>query len=175
MDLHISKPDLVNEHYNYKVSRFQTRKVKVIAIDAINDIALLKLVGDEKIKIANNLIGNSRTVFIGDDIVHLGYPFMNYGHYILKMAKTAISSKLFDDSTKIYIADGFVYGGNSGGPVFNLRTGKIVGIVSGTFVPFESGAYIDDIPLGNSSSIIKIVSVDHIVKLVSGFGVHTDE
>lgn len=175
MSLHIAKPDTVNEHYNYKVNQFHIQDVEVVAIDSRNDIALLKMRANVKVAIANNLIGNPRTVFIGDDIIHLGYPFMEHGHYMLKMARSMISSKLIDGSTKIYIADGFVYGGNSGGPVFSLKTGKIIGLVAGTFLPFDSGVRVGNVPLGSDSSIIKIISIDHIAKLVSPFGIYVDE
>lgn len=175
MRLKISKPDSVNEHYKYKVDKFECHDVDIVVIDAETDLALLKIKSNLRINISDNLIASPKTVFIGDDIIHVGYPFMEHGHYILKMSKSMVSSKLMDRTSKLYIADGMVYPGNSGGPVFSLKTGTIIGVVSGSFKPFATLARIGNIALGEDSSMIKIIASDHIVELVSSFGIHIND
>lgn len=173
--LYIAKPDKIDSHYSYKLTKIENDKldeVNIISIDGVNDIALLKWKRYERRNMSSNLIGTQKTVFIGDDIIIAGYPFINYRHFILKASKSIISAKLIDESTKIYIADGMVYEGNSGGPAISTITGTIVGVVSGKFRAFESPASIGGVDLGNESSMIKIISAEHVVDLVSSHGVH---
>ncbi len=70
---------------------------------------------------------NSSNMSVGEQVVFLGYPFgMNY----LTSHIGYISSIHKNDDIKIIQIDGSINGGNSGGPLLDLKTGKVVGIIT---------------------------------------------
>ncbi len=68
----------------------------------------------------------------GEDSVILGYPL---GNPFLTSTRAMIAAHIdapmigTNTLTKMYKLDGAVNSGNSGGPVINIRTGKVIGIV----------------------------------------------
>lgn len=65
--------------------------------------------------------------YIGQKCCLLGYPF---GQMRLSIHECVISSIYSRCNVNIYQLDGSVNNGNSGGPLVNMKTGKIIGIIS---------------------------------------------
>lgn len=72
-------------------------------------------------------IGESFNAYIGQKVVFLGYPF---GKTNLSMHTGIISSIYERNGVKVFQIDGSVNNGNSGGPLIDVDTGNIIGIIS---------------------------------------------
>ncbi len=87
------------------------------------DLTLLNLA--KKIKKLEFLIDN--TVYIGQKVCILGYPF---GKKNLSINRGIVSSIYKKCGVKIFQIDGIINNGNSGGPLVDLETGKVIGIIT---------------------------------------------
>lgn len=70
---------------------------------------------------------DSSDVSVGEQIVFLGFPF---GSRHLTAHSGYVSSLHCTNDAKIIQIDGSVNGGNSGGPLLELKTGRVAGIVT---------------------------------------------
>ena len=117
---------------------------KLVGGDAGNDLAVLKIEGDD---FAYTTIGNSGDMGVGDRVAAIGNPL---GELTSTLTVGYISAKdraVNIDGTYINMlqTDAAINSGNSGGPLFNMR-GEVIGITtakhSGTS---SSGAIVEGI------------------------------
>lgn len=126
---------------------WQVREVRVAKVDAAHDVAVLRI--DEG-KPLPALPLASREVAEGEAIALIGFPiggqlgFSHVTHRGIVSARTAIvppasgpqglSEKavrqLRQGSFEVLQLDATAYPGNSGGPVLNIATGEVVGVLS---------------------------------------------
>jgi hypothetical protein len=106
---------------------------KVIAYSAGDDVAVLALA--EPLQLAPAAVDCSR-VAIGQDISVIGYP--GPLGYVTTFGKVAGTPRRFAIWNAIYVIDAKADGGNSGGPVLDTKTGKVVGILVGLTTPSHS-------------------------------------
>ncbi len=121
----------------------QEHKARIIGVDNVSDIALLKIKGDD---FPYARMGESEDVIIGEWVIALGNPF---GLFNVNFKPTAtigiVSSKDLDfgrqQSGRIYQdmiqTDASINTGNSGGPLINAA-GEVIGI--NTFI-FTGNSY----------------------------------
>jgi len=98
-------------------------KVKIIATNAYEDLALLKLEGENNLPIT--YLGDSDEVRVGQSCYAIGNP-----HGLERTVSEGIVSTLnrvMDGRTHLQITAA-VNPGNSGGPLFNLK-GEVIGVV----------------------------------------------
>lgn len=79
---------------------------------------------------------------IGDPVFTMGYPFIGYEgtdqkgisnfRFVNRLTSAYLSSIWIENDTLIMEFDNYVGPGNSGGPLINLRTGSVIGIVTTT-------------------------------------------
>ena len=69
----------------------------------------------------------SKYVKIGNEVCFFGYPF---GKENLSLHKGIVSSIYKKNGVIVYQIDGNINNGNSGGPLIDVKTGKIIGIIS---------------------------------------------
>lgn len=115
---------------------------EVVAIDKINDIALLK-VTSESFTGFGNIPYNVKTSIseVGEDVFVLGYPLTSTMGDEIKLTTGVISSKTgFQGDVSLYQISAPVQPGNSGGPLFDGK-GNIVGIVSAKHQGAENVGY----------------------------------
>ena len=130
--------------------KFKARKAQVVGIDRQHDLALLRIGG----KPLRALRLGANRVREGDYIAFTGFPIgMVLGLYqvthrgmvsaispiaIPLPAARALNAKIIkqlrSDPFDIYQLDATVYPGNSGSPLFDSSTGRVVGVVNMTFV-----------------------------------------
>jgi S1-C subfamily serine protease len=124
-------------------------EAKIVATDAIHDIAILQLVSGAlpALKISDKAVRE------GQSIVFTGYPIgMVLGLYpvthrgiisaITPVVLPAIKSRQINakllrrlrDPFDVYQLDATAYPGNSGSPVYSVETGNVIGIVNKVFV-----------------------------------------
>lgn len=144
------------------------RSVSIVAIDKDHDLALLKFTGQRltPLKLATDSLLNegSLCAFTGFPIgAVLGlYPVTHRG---IISAITPIASRVSNsrqltadlinrlrDSFNVYQLDATAYPGNSGSPLYNVDTGKVIGVVNMVFVK-ESKETVLQKPSGISYAI----------------------
>lgn len=72
-------------------------------------------------------LGSADDAAVGEEVIFLGFPF---GMPQLTAHAGRISSIHNQGQRKVIQIDGSVNGGNSGGPLLNLRSGKVIGIIT---------------------------------------------
>ena len=126
------------------------RPATKVAVDNEHDVALLKISGDPLPALT---IGDSNTIQEGEEVAFTGFPIGTIlGLYpvthraiissITPIVIPAASSKKLDISAikrlrtpfSVFQLDGTAYPGNSGSPVFNPKTGEVMGIINMVFV-----------------------------------------
>lgn len=132
-------------------SETEFREVTVVAIDKVHDLALLHLTGAPLPALA---LGDDADAREGMDLAFTGFPLgMVLGlHHATHRATLAaitpivmpsLSSRTLDarmiaqlqrSPLQIYQLDGTAYPGNSGSPVYDPATGKVVAVINMTLV-----------------------------------------
>lgn len=130
---------------------WETRRATVLEIDATHDVAALQVEGPP---IPGLRVRDSDTVKEGQSVAFMGFPiggalgFSPVTHRAMISSITTISlpaatgrqlsekviRSLRDGNFSIFQLDGTAYPGNSGGPLFDVATGEVVGVVNSTFV-----------------------------------------
>lgn len=149
--------------------------VTVAQFDAQNDVALLKIVSPGPLALPGGLFGTDLEAPAGATLCCLGYPYAHVGQHAIKVSHAVLSARVLSSSgTRQIQFDAMVEAGNSGGPLIDVTTGKIIGIVSGRFSPTGSTpvAMIGNHPLGTESSISFATAVSHGIALLKSEGLN---
>lgn len=168
------QPQPINTFNPLIQSKVNIFDLRVVQFDPQNDVALLKIINPPLLRVPDNLFGDEDTVLVGTSVGYLGYPF---GDKIspLKASISIISSKALADNntTKQFQLDTMVHNGNSGGPLIELASGKIIGIICGRFSPTgNSGAVINigGYNLGTESVISFANTINYLKALLKSEG-----
>ena len=152
---HVIKP-LLTENESYIVAagqgnNYQIREAKIIANDDAHDLALIKINGAP---LPALIIGDSTQAQEGQSLAFTGYPLvMALGLYaathratlaaIVPIAQptptsrqlnAAIINRVRSGTFTIFQLDGTAYPGNSGSPLYDEKSGEVLGIVNKVFV-----------------------------------------
>ena len=144
------------------------RSATIVKIDLEHDLALLKISGQP---LPALVIGDSNTVKEGEAVAFTGFPIgMVLGLYpvthqaiisaITPIVIPALTSKRLDIKTikrlrapySVFQLDGTAYPGNSGSPLFDPKTGKVLGVINMVFVKATKENVLTD-PSGISYAI----------------------
>lgn len=153
---HVVAMTLDKEHFEYLAvfsgvgSHAQTRQAEVVGTDSVHDVAVLKISGPP---LPPMHLGNDATVREGQFYAFTGYPIgMILGLYpvtqrgmiscitpIAVPANTmrSLSSEMIArlrHPYRVYQLDATAYPGNSGSPLYQMKTGRVIGIVNKVFV-----------------------------------------
>ncbi|CAH1079383.1 S1 family peptidase [Candidatus Nitrotoga sp. 1052] len=128
----------------------KARSATIVEVDVEHDLALLKISGEP---LPPLVIGDSDTVKEGETVAFTGFPIgMVLGLYpvthqaiisaITPIVIPALSTKQLDINIikrlrtpyLVFQLDGTAYPGNSGSPMFDPKTGKVIGILNMVFV-----------------------------------------
>jgi serine protease Do len=104
---------------------------KLIGEDPLLDIAVLKIISDEKFTPLK--LGDSSHVQVGQMVFAIGNPF-GLGETVTQGIISAKERSLSDNQRDLFQTDAAINPGNSGGPLVNLR-GEIIGINVAIFSP----------------------------------------
>ncbi|MCW3976821.1 MAG: serine protease [Candidatus Bathyarchaeota archaeon] len=149
---HVVRPDGLEPEDINVVKDGKEYSPKIIRLDRNRDIAVLN------VKELSGICSFKKydDVKVGDRCIVMGYP-LRIGH--LTVLEATVSAK------GEYLVSGFPYEllqidsrvnqGNSGGPVIDIETGRIVGVVSLKYIPFlasvkELQEYIERVPIAPS-------------------------
>jgi S1-C subfamily serine protease len=131
---------------------WQMRAVTVLDVDQVHDLALLRFEGAA---LPSLNVGDSATVREGQPVAFMGFPIggalgfspVTHRGFISSIAAVALptptaqqlNSKVIRSvrsgiSFDIFQLDGTAYPGNSGGPLFDPATGKVLGVLNMVFI-----------------------------------------
>jgi len=130
--------------------RVNYNSVKIIDIDKVHDLALLKISGK---KFPAVTINQSGFLQEGDDIAFTGFPIgavlglfpVTHRGIISAVSPIGIpvpsasqlSSKMvrrLQKKYQVYQLDATAYPGNSGSPVFSIQNGEVIGVINKVFI-----------------------------------------
>ena len=134
-----------------QTSTSQLRLAKLVVRDRTHDLALLSIGGDP---IPAMTLQNPARVREGQSIAFMGFPiggvlgFSSVTHRGIISAITPIAlpsptaqqlnekviKRLKEGSFEVYQLDGTAYPGNSGGPLVEIDSGEVIGIINMVFV-----------------------------------------
>ena len=111
-------------------------KAKIISYNAELDLAIIQVEGRGHISAVLDISGR---LYLGDEISILGYPFgSKVADNVMRMSvsytRGYISSIQTRKGQKCALLDISAKAGNSGSPVINCRSGKVVGVLSGSIL-----------------------------------------
>ena len=157
-------------------------RAKVLAVDKINDLAVLKI-DDINFAIIQGIpyMLPDKIADVGEDIFVLGYPLRAIMGDEIKLTNGLISSKSgFQGDVKSYQISAAVQPGSSGCPLFD-KNGNVIGVVNARLF-VESAAYaikntylktllnsLDDPPFLPRTNILSGMSLSEQVKEIKRF------
>lgn len=114
--------------------------VKLHAIDPIHDLCVLKA----EIKVESTLaIGSTDEIQVGESVALFGFPHADSGRVVLTQQNTEVGARILIEAsgikTKHIVLNIQSRPGQSGSPVLNLRTGKLVALLVGSYAPGGGG------------------------------------
>ncbi|NMM07090.1 serine protease [Polaromonas sp.] len=169
-------PPLPIDQFNPShLERVNAISVTVAQYDAVNDAALLRIAESATALVPANLFGDEDQTPVGASICYLGFPYAHSGQHALKVSGGVISSKVISAAgTKQFQFDAMVEAGNSGGPLIDVGTGQIIGIVSGRFSPTGNGGgiRIGNHALGTESTISYATAIRYGLQLMKSEGLN---
>jgi serine protease Do len=132
-------------------NEWETRKATIVEVDRLHDLALMQIEGAP---VAALPLRDSDTVREGQAVAFMGFPiggalgFSPVTHRGMVSSITAISlpaatgqqlterviRSLREGTFNIFQLDGTAYPGNSGGPLFDVDTGEVIGVINMVFV-----------------------------------------
>lgn len=158
---HVVRPDGLEPDDIKVVKDGKEYSPKIIKLDKNRDIAVLnvkELSGTCSFKKYDD-------VKVGDKCIVLGYP-LRMGHLTVLEAMVSAKGEYLVSGFpyKLLQIDSRVNQGNSGGPVIDIETGRIVGVVSLKYIPFlasvkELQEYIERVPLA-PSGVARLGGID---------------
>lgn len=134
-------------------------EASVVKLDNENDLALLKIKGEE-LPAASPLFLRSEPAKLGEDVFVMGYPMSKLLGNNVRLSKGLISasSGIRGNEDQVQIS-AEIQPGNSGGPVFD-RNGQIIGVVQQTLNPWKmvqqsGGALPQNVNFATKSNIVE--------------------
>lgn len=150
-----------------KVNFFET---VLLQNDAKHDVALLKLKNDIGAQVPENVFADIDNLECGSSVALIGFPFGDKGLHAQTISHGILSSKVSDkNGVKLLQFDCMIHEGNSGSPLIDLQSNKIVGIVTNRFNPIGNGGgiMIGNRQLGVDTNISYAASIEYGLNLLN--------
>ena len=147
--------------------------VIIAQFNTSDDVALLKISAPPTLSVPDQLFGDEDQIPVGSSVGYLGYPFGQSGLHVLKVSSCVISAKVIStNKVKQFQIDSTVHDGGSGGPLIDIISGQIIGVISGRFSPIgnNGGIQIGNYKLGTDSTISFAVTINYIKQLLKDEG-----
>jgi S1-C subfamily serine protease len=152
-------------------------RAKVLNIHDDQDLAIIQVSGVDKDKkwistdrfIPKEMFGSETDIMEGKEVVYVGFPLgLGVGDKNHPVSRTGLIAQAIPGREK-YLVDGVASKGNSGSPVFERKTGKLIGMVT-SYKPdfidsFEGEVLLTRIPF--NSGLSEIISVEVIKKFMN--------
>ncbi|WP_410952550.1 S1C family serine protease [Pseudomonas sp. S1(2024)] len=177
-EIYIATPPDPNSFPHLQGLKFHFVKATIAQFDPLNDVALLK-VEESNFKITGPkpsiAFGDEREAAIGTTVGYFGFPFAARGLILLKSSQSIVSAKVTNErNARSLVLDSAVNDGNSGGPLIDATTNKVIGIISGRYSPSgtQPVALIGGIALGQDSNISFATGISYGIDLMKAEGIY---
>lgn len=155
---------------------------QIVLVDNERDVAIIKLPSPplerkKEIQFVPVPLGDSDLIEEGQEIVFCGFPFGGGtgGGFTPSTTKGLISAirpkKIGEDTVQHFQLDAMTMEGNSGAPLLDIETGKVVGIINARFDPLMLGGLPQIIvggrPLGFPTNIGFAIPINVVKPIIS--------
>jgi len=173
MKLGIIVQQVTTDFQPFTIPEAQVFSVSIAGFDAANDVALLKIEEPMTVGVPDGMFGNDAETALGELCGYVGFPFADRGLHVRHVASANLSAKVISASgARQYQLDSMIHEGCSGGPLVNIRTGRIIGVMAGRYAP--SGAspsvFIGGRPVGTDSAISYATCIEYGLALMMEAG-----
>lgn len=131
----------LNEYQDTSDNKITLMDTKTKAIDPIKDICILEV--EAELLPPYQLIGTD-SIKPGNAVVVIGYPHADHGRLVITQQNTQVGAKVLLEShgvqSKHIILNTQARPGQSGGPVFDLHTQSVIGMLIGSYAPNGGGS-----------------------------------
>lgn len=161
-----------------KTGELEVRLASVVSVDKHRDLALLKIEGSPAPALS---LGRTNYVPEGTEVAFIGFPIggaLGYSpvtHRGIVSSVTAVAPpmpsaqqlnpqaihRLRQGSYDIYQLDATAYPGNSGGPLLDIETGAVIGVINSVFVKGSKES-----ALSQPSGITYAIPVRFVIELM---------
>lgn len=162
-------PPSLNTFNPMTLSRVNLIPLTLVQNNPINDVALLKINNpDIGVKVLQNLFGETMTLECGSNIATIGFPFGYESLHLQSINQGIVSAKTVTaNGVKLIQFDSMIHEGNSGGPLLDVQTGKVIGIVTNRFNPTKGGGImIGNHQLGVETNISYAAIIEYGIELI---------
>ncbi len=159
----------LNVYQDTADSLVQYVNAKIIRIDPIHDLCILKIDND----VASNIrISSSDNIQVADEVCIVGYPHCDRGRMVLTYQESTVGAKILIESaaikTKHIVLNMQTRPGQSGSPVFNKVDSSLVAIIIGSYAPTGAGGIsiggIDPLTLHHTTHAISAESLTKMLQ-----------
>lgn len=160
-------PPSLNTFNPMTLGKVTTIPLILVQNNPSNDVALLKMDNGD-VKVPPNILGETATLECGSNIATIGFPFGYESLHLQSITQGIISAKTINaNNVKLIQFDSMIHEGNSGGPLLDLKTGKIIGIVTNRFNPTKGGGVmIGNHQLGVETNISYAAIIEYGIELI---------
>jgi serine protease Do len=138
------------------ITSYKRYKTKLLKLDKENDVALMQIISDLSNFKPVEEMEIEKVPEEGQEVIFIGYPLatellsMQFGITMTtnKCIISSVKRKGEDGSLHFFLIDTHTNNGSSGSPLFSVKTGKVIGVVSGKIsakIPISDGK-VADIP-----------------------------
>lgn len=132
-----------DDYQNTSQTTWTVYPMKISAVDAIRDICILKPPAEWSISFSYALTGTD-FLRLGDEVHVYGYPHMEFGRKVLTVQRSHVGTKVLIANHGVEIKHAVINTqlrpGQSGGPVFDVNTGSLCAMVTGSYAPDIKGS-----------------------------------
>ena len=100
---------------------------QLVASDVLSDLAVLKISGVALMELLPLIWADPKKIEIGEDVVAVGFALAQEGQPSVTKGVISGTNRRLDDFGGLIQTDAIINGGNSGGPLLNMR-GEVVGV-----------------------------------------------
>lgn len=158
----------INAYQDVSDTQCQPIPAKIIEIDPIKDLAIIKFDGSFSGKLPP--IGGFDDVNVSDDIGIFGFPHCVEGRRVLTYQKTEIGAKVLLESgsvkSKYAIINTQARPGQSGSLIFSLRHQSIVGVLNGAYLPEGAGISLGGINPRELHQTTQCISAEYLQEMI---------
>lgn len=158
----------INAYQDTSDTQCQSVPAKIIEIDPIKDLAIIKIVGAIKGQLPP--IGGFDDVNVADDIGIFGFPHCVEGRRVLTYQKAEIGAKVLLESSgvksKYAIINTQARPGQSGSLIFSLRQQRVVGLLNGAYVPEGAGMLLGDVNPRELHQTTQCISTEYLKEMI---------
>lgn len=162
-------PPNLNDFNPITLSKVTAIPLILVQNNAQNDIALLKINGLATFQVPDNVLGDSADLECGSNIATIGFPFGYDGLHVQSINHGIVSAKtITSNETKLIQFDCMIHEGSSGSPLIDLKTGKIIGIVTNRLNPNGGDRVLfKNRPFGVETNVSYAAIIEYGIELIN--------